>query len=307
MNKIPVILDVDTGLDDALAILLASDCPQLTLLGIAAVSGNAPVENTYSNTRHIVKALDLKIPVGKGAAYPLANRVLHAQEVHGAQGLGPIKAEPEFEKHVLPASQLYEKLLTESEEPVTIIATGPLTNLAHLIQNHPELKPRIKAISFMGGSLGEGNVTRYAEFNAHFDPEALNIVLRSEIPLIMAGLQLTNPIRSDFKTLHQLIPDPLPSQKLYLELVDYYVENAKKRGYAQGGALHDSIAVAAVAYPELFEFSMKVVHVTLTKDDHRGETREEGDIPNVNVLIKADPEKMFALTIDSICHLRKPV
>jgi pyrimidine-specific ribonucleoside hydrolase len=142
MNRIPVILDVDTGLDDALAILLASDLPQLQLLGIACVSGNAPVENTYANTRHVVKQLDLKMPIAKGAAYPLSNKILHAHEVHGSSGLGTFKIEPEFDKHVIPASRLYEKLLSESEEPVTIIATGPLTNLAHVIQNHPENSKR---------------------------------------------------------------------------------------------------------------------------------------------------------------------
>jgi len=305
MNRIPVILDVDTGLDDALAILLASDCPQLHLLGIACVSGNVPVENTYTNTKYIAKLLDLKIPVSKGAAYPLINKVLHAHEVHGKSGLGRITINGEYEKHIPLASQMYEKLLTEATEPVTIIATGPLTNLAHLIKNHQTLLPKIKAISFMGGSFGAGNVTKVAEFNAHFDPEAVDIVLKSGVPLIMAGLQMTTKVRLNASHLEGQIIDPLPAQAIYLDLLDFYIENAKKRGYLEGGALHDSIAVAAVAYPELFKSNMKAVTMDISKEERRGETREEGEIQNVLALESVDPQAMITLTVDSIRHLRR--
>lgn len=305
MNRIPVIMDVDTGLDDALAILLASDLPQLHLIGIACVSGNAPVENTYANTRHIAKQLDLKMPIAKGAAYPLANKILHAHEVHGSSGLGQFKIEPEFDKHMIPASRLYEKLLSEAEEPVTIIATGPLTNLAHVIQNHPELKEKIKAISIMGGSLGVGNVTHYAEFNAHFDPEAFDIVLRCGIPLIMAGFQLTTTVRINTKDIQDQIQDPLPVQQFFLDLLDYTIENAKKRGFTKGGALNDSVAVAAVAFPELFKTQEKAIVIKLHKDEHRAETVEDGGVPNVTMLMSVKNKDLFELTLDSIRHLRK--
>jgi inosine-uridine nucleoside N-ribohydrolase len=305
MNRIPVIMDVDTGLDDALAILLASDCPQLHLLGIACVSGNVPVEDTYTNTKYIVKLLELKIPVSKGAAYPLINKVLHAHEVHGKSGLGRVSITAEYEKHILLASQMYERLLTEAQEPVTIIATGPLTNLAHLIKNHPNLIPKIKAISFMGGSLGAGNVTKHAEFNAHFDPEAVDIVLKSGVPLTMAGLQLTTKIRMNTSMLEGQITGPLPTQAFYLDLLDFYIGNAIKRGHPEGGALHDSIAVASVAYPELFKSEMKSVMMDVSKEERRGETREEGEIQNVLALISVDPQSLIKLTVDSIRHLRR--
>lgn len=305
MNRIPVIMDVDTGLDDALAILLASDLPQIQLLGIACVSGNAPVENTYANTRHIAKLLELKNPIAKGAAYPLSNKILHAHDVHGSSGLGAIKIEPEFDKHMIPASRLYEKLLSESEEPVTIIAIGPLTNLAHVIQNHPELKDKIKAISLVGGSLGIGNVTHYAEFNAHYDPEAFDLVLRSKIPLIMAGFQLTTTIRVDTKDIQGQISDPLPVQQFFLDLLGYTIENAKKRGFTKGGALNDSVAVAAVAMPELFKTQEKSIIIKLHKDEHRAETIEDGDEPNVTMLMSVKNKDLFDLTLNSIRHLSK--
>ena len=305
MNRIPVILDVDTGLDDALAILLASDCPSLHLLGIACVSGNVPVDDTYTNTRYIAKLLDLKIPVSKGAAYPLTNKVLHAHEVHGASGLGRVTIEAEYEKHILLASHMYEKLLTEASEPVTIIATGPLTNLAHLIKNHPNLISKIKAISFMGGGLKSGNVTHYAEFNAHFDPEATDVVLRSGIPLIMSGLHLTNTVRMGHDLFKDLITDPNPAQAFYLDLLDFYIDNAIKRGHPEGGALHDSIAVAAVAMPELFKGEKKAIIMDISKEERRGETREEGDLINAEVLMEVDKTRLFQLTVDSLLHLRR--
>jgi pyrimidine-specific ribonucleoside hydrolase len=303
MNRIPVILDVDTGLDDALAILCAADRPELDLLGIACVSGNVSIDSTYANTRYVAKLLGLKIPIAKGAAYPLANKILHAHEVHGTSGLGRVKIEPEYEKHILAASALYVKLLSEATEPVTIIATGPVTNLAQLIQNHPELHPKIKQISLMGGSLGEGNVTRYAEFNAHFDPEAFNIVLRSKIPLIMAGFQLTTNIRIDSTDLKDQILDPNPAQVFFLDLLDFYIENSKKRGFAQGGALHDSVAVAAIATPDLFKTEQKSLVIDLSKDEHRGEVREEGELDQVSVLVEADKKALIQMTLDSIRHL----
>jgi len=302
MNRIPVILDVDTGIDDALAILLARSCEQLTIIGIACVSGNVSVEDTYRNTRFIAHKLELKVPVAKGAAYPMANKILHAPDEHGLHGLGRLKIEVEAEKHILPASQLYIKLLTEAIEPITIIATGPLTNLAHLIINHPELKPKIKTISFMGGSLDGGNVTKTAEYNAYADPEALNVILKSEIPLIMAGLNLTRKIKIQTKDLK--ITDPTPVQQIYIDLLDFYCETAAKHGNVDGGELNDSMAVAAVAMPETFVSELKGIQVDVSKGDTRGETKPSDEFKNVLVLTSTDIKAMVKLTVESIRHLR---
>jgi len=305
MNRIPVILDVDTGLDDALALLLVSDLAQLQLMGLACVNGNASVEDTYRNTRFIAKLLNIKVPVSKGAAYPMINKILHAKEAHGSYGLGNLKVEMEAEKHILPASQMYIKLLTETTEPITIIATGPLTNLAHLIVNHPELKPKIKMISFMGGSTTQGNVTPYAEFNAHGDPEALSVVLKSGIALMMAGLNITNDLRIKPEAVTKMVKDPTDTQKIFIDFIDFYANSAFYRHENRGAALHDSTAVAAVAFPEAFEKSMKSITVDVSKDVRRGETKEEGDINNVLVLTSVDPKFMVKLTVESIQHLRR--
>ncbi len=303
MNRIPVIMDVDTGLDDALAILMASSCDTIALLGIACVNGNVGVEDTYRNTRFIAKLLDLKMPISRGAAYPMINKILHAKEAHGSTGLGTLKVEMEAEKHVLAASAMYVKLLSEALDPVTIIATGPLTNLAHLLVNHPELKDKIKAISFMGGSLGGGNVTPTAEFNAYVDPEALDIVLTSGIPLTMVGLELTTNVRIKAEDVLKVIKEPNANQKIFIDFLDFYAQAASKKGEHRGGALHDSLAVIAVVQAELFESELKSIIVDHSKTDKRGQTREEGEFKNVNLLTSVDPKRIHKLTIESIDHL----
>jgi len=303
MNRIPVIMDVDTGLDDALAILMASCAENIQILGIACVNGNVRVEDTYRNTRFIAKLLELKMPIAKGAAYPMINKVLHAKDAHGSFGLGSLKVEMETEKHILQASAMYVKLLSEAEEPVSIIATGPLTNLAHLILNHPEFKAKIRVISFMGGSLKEGNVTPYAEFNAHVDPEALDIVLSSQIPLIMAGLDLTTNVRIKPEEVLKAIKQPNSTQQVFIDFIDYYAQAAAKRGELRGGALHDSLAVIAITHADLFKSELKSIVGDHSKTELRGQTREEGELNNVLVLTEVDPKRIIKLTIESIKQL----
>ena len=303
MTKIPVILDVDTGMDDALAILLTIDQPNLQLLGIACVYGNAPIEETYRNTRSIAKVLNIKVPISKGAAYPMINKILHSREVRLLKDFGTFKIGLDGEKHVMLASAMYVKLLGEAVEPVTIIATGPLTNVAHVIQNHPELLPKIKAISFMGGSLSVGNITRYAEFNAYSDPEALNIVLNSKLPLTMAGLDITRSTFITLKVILKKIKTPNLTQKIFIDLIDFYTEKNKHKENLEGIQLHDSFAVMAVSNPELFVGEMKQITVNISKDERRGETTISSETPNVFVLNTVTSKSMINLTIDSIHHI----
>jgi non-specific riboncleoside hydrolase len=303
MNKIPVIMDIDTGIEDACAILLAIDQANLQLIGMACVYGNGPVEESYRNTRSIAKVLNLKMPISKGSAYPMINKTLHHREVLSLKDFGTLKIDLEAEKHVLLASAMYVKLLSEATEPVTIIACGPLTNVAHVIQNHPELLPKIKAISFMGGSLSVGNITRYAEFNAYNDPEALNIVLNSQLPLIMAGLDITRSILITPKDILKKVKSPNPTQQIFIDLIDYYTEKNKHKEHLEGIQIHDSFAVMAVAQPEMFVGEMKSIKVNTSKDEVRGEMSAISETPNVFVLNSVNPKSMIKVTIDSIHHL----
>lgn len=303
MTKIPVILDIDTGIDDALAILLTIDQPNVQLLGMACVYGNGPIEETYRNTRSIAKVLNIKVPISKGSAYPMINKILHSREVKPLKDFGTLKIELDGEKHVMLASAMYVKLLGEALEPVTIIATGPLTNVAHVIQNHPELLPKIKAISFMGGSLSVGNITRYAEFNAYSDPEALNIVLNSKLPLTMAGLDITRSTLITPKDILKKVKTPNPTQNIFIDLIDFYTKKNTHKENLEGIHIHDSFAVMAVTNPETFVGEMKSITVNISKDERRGEMAVTSETPNVFVLNTVTPKSMINATIDSILHL----
>jgi pyrimidine-specific ribonucleoside hydrolase len=167
----PIVLDCDPGQDDAIAILLALASPQVDLRAITTVAGNQTLDKT---TRNALKMLELTgrtdIPVAAGAGAPLRRPLRTAAHVHGESGLdGPDLPDPQ----IRPVDTTAVDLLAETLEPgVILVATGPLTNVARLLEGHPDVRARVEAIVWMGGSIGEGNVTPAAEFNAFVDPEA---------------------------------------------------------------------------------------------------------------------------------------
>ena len=191
-KKIPVILDGDPGHDDAIAWVLARASRELGILAVTSCCGNQTIEKTTYNALRVCTLIGLHAPVGKGCPHPLLNDVMNAPSVHGESGLdGPALPEPAFEASALSAPELMAKVLRESPEPVTIVATGPQTNVAALLLAHPELKCKIACISLMGGGIATGNWTPAAEFNILVDPEAARIVFTSGVPITMAGLDVT--------------------------------------------------------------------------------------------------------------------
>lgn len=191
-KKIPVILDGDPGHDDAIAWVLARASRDLGILAVTSCCGNQTIEKTTYNALRVCTLIGLHAPVGKGCPHPLLNDVMNAPSVHGESGLdGPALPEPAFEASALSAPELMAKVLRESPEPVTIVATGPQTNVAALLLAHPELKCKIARISLMGGGIATGNWTPAAEFNILVDPEAARIVFTSGVPITMAGLDVT--------------------------------------------------------------------------------------------------------------------
>ena len=183
LKKIPVILDGDPGHDDAIAWVLARASRELDILAVTSCCGNQTIEKTTYNALRVCTLIRLDAPVGKGCPHPLLNDVMNAPSVHGESGLdGPALPEPVFAPSELPAPELMAKVLREAKEPVTIVATGPQTNVAALLLAHPELKGKIARISLMGGGIATGNWTPAAEFNILVDPEAAKIVLPPASP-----------------------------------------------------------------------------------------------------------------------------
>jgi inosine-uridine nucleoside N-ribohydrolase len=191
----PVILDVDPGHDDAVALMLACGHPDLDLLAVTTVAGNVPIEKTTRNTLRVLSLVGCTdVPVGVGASEPLKRPLHTAEDIHGKSGLDGSEEIPEatFGPDERGAVALIADTLLASPEPVTLVPVGPLTNIATFLREHPDLKDRIARISLMGGSMGHGNTTPAAEFNIYVDPEAAHEVFESGLPITMSGLDVTH-------------------------------------------------------------------------------------------------------------------
>ena len=189
-HRIPVLLDGDPGHDDAIAWMLAAT--GLDIRGVSSAAGNQTIEKTTRNALRICTLLGIKAPVAMGLARPLLSEALTAPSVHGVSGLdGPALPEPDREAAPERAPEQMARLLRESAEPLTIVATAPLTNVAALLLAHPELKANIAGISLMGGGLAHGNWTPAAEFNILADPEAADVVfMKADLSSVPASVNI---------------------------------------------------------------------------------------------------------------------
>jgi len=258
MNKIPVIIDCDPGHDDAIALILAFASDALDVKAVTVTAGNQTVEKTLYNAKRILTCIGKRPPVAAGAAKPMYRDLEIAASVHGDSGLdGPALPQPDFQEESIPAVDLLRKTILESPDPITLIPTGPLTNIGILFTVYPEVKKNIKQISLMGGGIETGNWTSSAEFNILVDPEAADIVFRSGIPIIMAGLDVTHKALIMKEEVEQLRNFGGKIPVLVAELLDFFSKFHDTQGFS-GTPLHDPCAVAYLVKPELF----------VTKDFH---------------------------------------
>lgn len=193
MKPEKIILDCDPGHDDALALTMAIASEQIELLGVTTSAGNQTPDKTLNNALRMLTLLGVTdVPVAGGNHRPLMRSLKIADYVHGETGLdGADLPEPAFEPVDQPAVELIADILRSQAEPITLVVTGPMTNIALFLRIHPELENKIKQIVFMGGAAGQGNVEPTTEFNMAVDPEAAKIVINEGIPLVMAGLNVT--------------------------------------------------------------------------------------------------------------------
>ena len=304
MKRIPVILDGDPGHDDAIAWVLANASPMLDIKAVTSVCGNQTMEKTTYNTLRICTLIGLNVPVAKGRIKPLLKEPMVAPNVHGQSGLdGPKLPEPAFEVSDMDAVTLLAKIIEESDEPITLVPTGPLTNIASLFLAHPELKSKIEHIYIMGGGIHHGNWAPAAEFNIQVDPEAADIVFRGGVPITMAGLDVTEKAQiypEEFEIMRNL---GNPVAKTVAEWFDFFFQYHKSKGY-RGAAVHDAVAVAAITNPEIFEVKDMYVEVETEGDYCPGATI--GDIknryekePNVHVLWNLDRDAFAKILINA--------
>ncbi len=301
MNRIPVILDGDTGHDDAIAWMLAKASPMLEIRAVTSVCGNQTIEKTTYNALRICTLLGIDCPIAMGKPSPLLAKPMNAPSVHGQSGLdGPKLPEPAMELSALRSVELMAKVLRESERPVTIVSTGPQTNVAALLLAHPELKSKIGQISLMGGGIAHGNWTPAAEFNILVDPEAAKVVFESGIPIIMSGLDVTEQAliyRGDFERVRAV---GNPVARVVADWLEFFYEFHRKLGYP-GAPLHDPVAVVSLIRPELLISKALCVEVE-TKGEHcRGATvGHDRKASNARVNLGIDRDGFADLLVEAV-------
>lgn len=307
MNKqIPVILDGDPGHDDAIAWMLAKASPMLDIRAVVSVCGNQTIEKTTYNAQRICTLLGINCPIAMGLPSPLLSKPMNAPSVHGKSGLdGPKLPEPTMALSKLRSVELMAKVLRESEEPVTIITTGPQTNVASLLLAHPELKDKIAQISFMGGGITHGNWTPAAEFNILVDPEAADIVAKSGIPLIMSGLDVTEKtliFPEDFRRVRAVGNDVA---RIVADWLEFFYEFHRKLGYP-GAPMHDPVAVVSLIRPDLLTSKELCLQIETKGEYCRGATIAHDRAPaNARVNFAIDREGFVELLIEAIRSYRE--
>ncbi len=270
MKKTSMILDVDTGVDDAFAVLFAARHPEINLLGITCVDGNTNVDQVIENTLKVLDAAGAAdIPVARGAVRPLLGKSQYAEYVHGADGMGDLGIAPSSRK-VDPRSavELLRDLIEESSEPVTLVPMAPLTNIALFLRAFPETAKKLHRIVLMGGSASAGNATAAAEFNVWHDPEAAAIVFQSGIPITMYGLDVFMRPGATSEDAAQLRKSSDPAAQFAATLIEAFIE----RLHVSPITLGDYGAVASAIRPQLFTTEIFDVVVDTSQGPARGQT-----------------------------------
>ncbi|EMN3921592.1 ribonucleoside hydrolase RihC [Citrobacter farmeri] len=248
MERLPIILDTDPGIDDAAAIAAALFAPQLDLQLMTTVAGNVSVEKTTRNALQLLHFWNADVPLAQGAAAPLLRSLRDAAYVHGESGMeGYDFVEHDRQPLAKPAFIALRDALMSAPKPITLVAIGPLTNIALLLMHYPECTFNIRRLVIMGGSAGRGNFTPNAEFNIAVDPEAAARVFRSGIEIVMCGLDVTNQA--------MLTPDylaALPALNRTGKMLHALFSHYRSGTMRTGVRMHDLCAIAWLVRPDLF-------------------------------------------------------
>ena len=305
--KHKIILDCDPGHDDAIAILLAAHHPEIDLLAITTVAGNQSVEKTTRNALKVCSLANIRhIPIAMGMDRPLVRPAQHAPDIHGESGMdGPHIPEPDIELDPRHAIDLLIELLLGSDGDITIVPTGPLTNIAAAIRREPAIVPKIKAISLMGGAIGLGNVTPSAEFNIHTDPEAAVIVFACGRPITMIPLEVTHQALATPEVTARLRAAQRPVATFAADLLVFFADTYRNVFGFPAPPVHDPCAVAAIIDPTIFRLHFMYVAIEMTGALTAGRTvcdvyGKLGKAPNARVGYALVVERFWEMVIDTI-------
>ncbi len=303
--KKQIILDCDPGQDDAVAMALAmAATDEIEILGITAVAGNVPLNLTQRNARlmcDICQRTDMIVYAG--AEKPMAHTLVTAEHVHGKSGLDGIDIvepiTPLQEKHGV--DYIIETCLSAADNSITLMPTGPLTNIGLAIHQESNILPKIKEIVLMGGALREGgNITPSAEFNIYVDPEAAQIVLRCGRPIVMMSLDVTHQVLTTRKRVDAIRNLDSTVGKPIASLIEFYERYDEEKYHLDGAPLHDPCTIAYLIKPDLFSLKEVNVEVETGGKFTRGATVVDywdvtGRLPNVQWAHTVDANGFFEL------------
>lgn len=311
-NRRNIIMDGDPGIDDAVALALAAAHPEaFKLLAFTTVSGNQVIGKVTENARRLVEFYGLDIPVAEGAKAPLLREVETAADIHGSNGMGDVVI-PEAVRPLASDNAvlfLYEIIRNLPEgEKVTLVPTGPLTNIALLFKTFPEVKERIEEIVLMGGAAYGGNATATGEFNIYVDPEAAAIVFKSGLPIVMCGLDATNLCGIDPETAKKLAGEKGSICRAVGEMILFYLRGPVYRD-VDFASVHDAVTYMYMLHPEIFKTKKMPVRIDCSEGLNRGmtvcDTRKWAyeKEPTTTVLLGADGKKFQEYLVEAVYDL----
>ncbi|MFS1490457.1 nucleoside hydrolase [Vibrio splendidus] len=314
-----IILDTDPGIDDAMAILFAEAHPDIELMGITTVYGNATIDNGTQNALYLKQKFGMKALVAKGSDKPLLRDPVGATVVvHGETGFGDVTAPSSLDSEAIkkPAYQFIIDSVRAEPREITLVAVGPLTNLALALEAAPDIVDLVKEVVVMGGAFGEnghrGNVTPFAEANIHDDPHAADKVFTASWPVVIIGLDVTEESFFTSQYLDELRDDAGEVGQFIWDISRYYLKFYSDKVGMDGCHVHDPSAIAYVIQPSLFTSRSGPVRVvtdgpaegmTIQKADQRNYMNDEwGLFPAQQVGIQVDSDTLLSLYRETLIN-----
>src|SRR3954447_18324867 len=302
---VPILLDCDPGHDDAVAILLAAGNTAVDLRAITTVAGNCPLDLATRNARRVAALAGLDVPIAAGAAGPRAGELVTAPDIHGETGLDGHELTREAPLDERTALELTVATLESSNERVTLVPTGPLTNIAELVETRPDLHAKIHEIVLMGGSTERGNKTPAAEFNIWVDPEAAAVVFESGLPLTMIGLNLTHQALATREIQARIRALDTPPGHAVADWMEFFGSRYETVFGRFAPPVHDPCTVALLIDPSLMQLVDTFVAVETEGRWTRGMTVVDlhgrlGHEPNARVALELDTPRFWDLVVDAL-------
>lgn len=304
MSRPKILLDCDPGVDDMFAMFCA--LRYTDLVAVTSVAGNVGIDHTTHNALAILELAESTVPVHRGAARPLNGMAGEdASDVHGKAGLGGVTL-PTVTTDVASDDAVGALFDLTATGDVTVVAVGPLTNIAHAIERDAGWIDRIPRLVIMGGSTSAGNVTSYAEFNIWADPEAAAVVFDSGVAITMAGLNLTRQVTMGQPEIDLMRAAHTPTGLVAAGALDFYSDFSMTAYGIKQSAMHDPCAVLEVVRPDLFQRSAMAVNVETAGAHTRGMTvcdqRANAAEPDTDVLVGAARDELVEMIVDAAIH-----